>query len=77
MRLLFSGIGFSAAYFLDPEQGAARRKSAVEAFHRAKQAIAHARAVDDQPRSGTGPRTTASSATVESRFTGNGLSSSR
>jgi hypothetical protein len=25
-RLLFSGIGFSAAYFLDPEHGAARRQ---------------------------------------------------
>jgi hypothetical protein len=35
-RLLVSGIGFSAAYFLDPDHGAARRKQAVDVLRRAK-----------------------------------------
>jgi hypothetical protein len=29
-RLAISGVGFSVAYFFDPEQGSARRKHAVE-----------------------------------------------
>jgi hypothetical protein len=33
-RLLFSGLGFSAAYFLDPDHGAARRRRVVEYVHR-------------------------------------------
>ena len=31
-RLLVSGLGFSAAYFLDPDHGHARRKRAWESF---------------------------------------------
>jgi hypothetical protein len=55
MRLLFSGIGFSAAYFLDPQHGASRRKQAVGYIRRGRQAIATARAGDgggNSPRSG-------------------------
>lgn len=33
-RLLVSGLGFSAAYFLDPDHGAARRRRVVEYIHR-------------------------------------------
>lgn len=33
-RLLVSGLGFSAAYFLDPDHGAARRRRVVEYVRR-------------------------------------------
>jgi hypothetical protein len=49
MRLVFSGIGFSAAYFLDPQHGASRRKQAVDFIRRGKNAIARARLGDDEP----------------------------
>jgi hypothetical protein len=48
-RLAFSVIGFSAAYFLDPEHGASRRKQARGFLRRTRQAIASARAVDEKP----------------------------
>jgi hypothetical protein len=35
-RLIVSGIGFSAAYFLDPDHGAARRQQALDVLRRAK-----------------------------------------
>jgi hypothetical protein len=47
MRLVFSGIGFSAAYFLDPEHGPARRRQAVLLMRRARAAIASARGDGD------------------------------
>jgi hypothetical protein len=49
VRLMFSVIGFSTAYFLDPEHGAARRHQALELLRRGKQVIAKARAVDEKP----------------------------
>lgn len=49
VRLMFSVIGFSTAYFLDPEHGAARRHQALEYLRRGKQMIANARAVDEEP----------------------------
>ena len=48
VRLMFSVIGFSTAYFLDPEHGAARRHQALEYLRRGKQMIANARAVDEK-----------------------------
>jgi hypothetical protein len=57
VRLMFSVIGFSTAYFLDPEHGAARRHQALEYFRRGKQMIASARGVDEKP---THPVTAAS-----------------
>jgi hypothetical protein len=44
VKLAFSGIGFSAAYFLDPEHGASRRGQAIEFIRRGKEAIARTRA---------------------------------
>jgi hypothetical protein len=52
MRLVFSGIGFSAAYFLDPEHGPARRRQAMVLMRRARAAIASARAADHRPAAG-------------------------
>ena len=49
MRLMFSVIGFSTAYFLDPEHGAARRQQALDFLRRSKQMIASAKAVDEKP----------------------------
>jgi hypothetical protein len=48
-RLVFSGIGFSAAYFLDPEHGPARRRQAVVLMRRARAVIASARSGHDAP----------------------------
>jgi hypothetical protein len=53
MRLVFTAIGFSAAYFLDPERGAARRQQAVEFLRRRSRAVARARMADDAPRTAT------------------------
>ena len=55
MRLMFSVIGFSAAYFLDPEHGAARRHQALEYLRRGKQMIASARAVTMRSRPAPSP----------------------
>jgi hypothetical protein len=52
MRLVFSGIGFSAAYFLDPDHGPARRRQAMVLMRRARAAIASARADDHLPAAG-------------------------
>jgi hypothetical protein len=49
VRLMFSVIGFSTAYFLDPEHGAARRHQALAYLRRGKQMIASARAHDEKP----------------------------
>jgi hypothetical protein len=46
-RLLFSGIGFSAAYFLDPEHGAARRQQAVEFIRRMRTTLGSTKVVGD------------------------------
>jgi hypothetical protein len=35
-RLLVSGVGFAAAYYLDPDHGAARRQQAVDVLRRTK-----------------------------------------
>ena len=59
MRLLFSGIGFSAAYFLDPELGPARRRQALVLLRRARAAVISARTPEHAP---SGPP----SATVDS-----------
>jgi hypothetical protein len=48
-RLVFSGIGFSAAYFLDPEHGPARRRQAMVLMRRARAVIASARSGHDAP----------------------------
>jgi hypothetical protein len=54
VRLMFSVIGFSTAYFLDPEHGAARRHQALEYLRRGKQMIGSARAFDKKAtRTGT------------------------
>ncbi len=47
-RLLLSGVGFSAAYFLDPDQGPARRRQASNFFKRTRQRFAHQPASDPQ-----------------------------
>jgi hypothetical protein len=52
MRWVFSGIGFSAAYFLDPEHGPARRRQALVLMRRARAAVASARATGGAPASG-------------------------
>lgn len=46
-RLLFSGVGFSLAYFLDPDQGRARRQQAMDYLSRARQVMASAKWVDE------------------------------
>jgi hypothetical protein len=43
-RLLVSGIGFSAAYFLDPDHGATRRAQAVDVLRRARRSRQDAKA---------------------------------
>ena len=48
-RLIVSGVGFSVAYFLDPAQGAARRRHAVEVISQ----VRHARAVARTSRGAT------------------------
>ena len=48
-RLFVSGIGFSAAYFLDPDHGTARRKRAVEFLQRTRRAIGSSEIKRDQP----------------------------
>jgi hypothetical protein len=45
-RLAFSAIGFSAAYFLDPEHGASRRRQALQLLRRGQRAIVNARGAD-------------------------------
>ena len=66
-RLLFAGVGFSMAYFLDAGRGRARRQQVVEVFRLARRsppfaAAAEAdRATADLPRIGwadLGPRAT-------------------
>jgi hypothetical protein len=65
--LLFAGLGFSVAYFLDAAQGPARRKQVADAFRRlrpSRRAVDAAkadRAAADQPRIGwanLGPQAT-------------------
>jgi hypothetical protein len=64
--LLFAGLGFSLAYFLDTAQGPARRKQVADVCHRLRRSdITRAekddRAAADLPRIGwadTGPRAT-------------------
>jgi hypothetical protein len=64
--LLFAGLGFSLAYFLDAAQGPARRKHVADVFHRvrserAADAAKDDRAAADLPRIGwadSGPRAT-------------------
>jgi hypothetical protein len=48
-RLLFSGIGFSLAYFLDPQHGASRRKQAGALIRRGTGAVASMRGGDAVP----------------------------
>jgi hypothetical protein len=43
-RVIFSALGFSAAYFLDPEHGASRRRQAVGLIRRSKSVIDSRRA---------------------------------
>ena len=65
-RLLFAGLGFSLAYFLDTAQGPARRKQVADLVRRVRRSeITNAarddRAAADLPRIGwadTGPRAT-------------------
>ena len=65
-RLLFAGLGFSLAYFLDTAQGPARRKQVADLVRRVRRSeITNAaqddRAAADLPRIGwadTGPRPT-------------------
>ena len=40
-RLLVSGLGFSVAYFFDPDHGSARRKQAIEVVNQVRRAGAH------------------------------------
>jgi hypothetical protein len=40
-RLAVSGLGFSVAYFFDPDHGSARRKHAVEVVNHVRRAKAH------------------------------------
>jgi hypothetical protein len=37
-RLVVSGLGFSVAYFFDPDHGSARRKHAIEVIHQVRRA---------------------------------------
>lgn len=65
-RLLFAGLGFSLAYFLDAAQGPARRKQVADVFRRVRRSEITNAAQDDRaaaelPRIGwadTGPRAT-------------------
>jgi hypothetical protein len=52
-RLAFSGIGFSAAYFLDPSHGTARRKQAIDLFKRVRRRFPSPQPVTGRP---AGPR---------------------
>ncbi len=57
-RILFSGAGFAAAYFFDPQLGPERRRSAAAAYRRARRAIAELRSPeenDDSGRDGEAP----------------------
>jgi hypothetical protein len=40
-RLVVSGLGFSVAYFFDPDHGSARRKQAVEWANQVRAAASH------------------------------------
>jgi len=66
-RLLFAGLGFSLAYFLDPGQGRARRLQVLDGFRRARRSarpyddVRDDRGAADLPRIGwadIGPRAT-------------------
>jgi hypothetical protein len=48
-RILLSGVGFSAAYFLDPDQGPARRRQASSFMKRTRQRFAHQPAAESRP----------------------------
>ena len=54
-RLALSGLGFSVAYFFDPEQGAARRKQAVEVVNHVRRAQAHVKSRRKSPMSPAAP----------------------
>ena len=56
-RLVLSGLGFSVAYFLDPDQGAARRKQAVEVVNHVRRATAHVKSRRQPPQPPTAPTT--------------------
>jgi hypothetical protein len=48
-RLVISGLGFSVAYFFDPDHGSARRKQAMEVVNHVRRARAHAKDRRGQP----------------------------
>ena len=53
-RLVVSGLGFSVAYFFDPDHGSTRRKQAIEVVNHLRRAAAHARSLRTQPSAPTG-----------------------
>ncbi len=69
-RLIFSGIGFSLAYFLDPDHGPARRQHALEFISRARQVMASAKWVDENAAL-THPEVPAPSASAEGGYVAN------
>ena len=56
-RLVLSGLGFSVAYFFDPEQGAARRKQAVEVVNHVRRAKARVKSRRQPPTVPAAPTT--------------------
>ncbi len=48
-RLVISGLGFSVAYFLDPDHGSARRKQAMAMVNQMRKATAQVKSRRSQP----------------------------
>jgi hypothetical protein len=48
-RLVISGLGFSVAYFFDPDHGSARRKQAIEVVNQLRRAGAHVKGRRSHP----------------------------
>jgi hypothetical protein len=65
-RLAVSGLGFSVAYFFDPDHGSARRKQAVVLANQVRRAAAHVKSRRGQKatRAQTPPQTQTSPATA-------------
>jgi hypothetical protein len=53
-RLALSGLGFSVAYFFDPDHGGARRKQAVEVVNHVRRAKAQLKSRRQPPATGLG-----------------------
>jgi hypothetical protein len=66
-RVVLSGLGFSVAYFFDPDHGSARRKQAVEVVNHLRRATARVKTRRSRQ---TPPASTKAAPSVAASFSG-------